>query len=102
MYTPCLLLVALFLSAFPPAARDQRAVGPMSGVTVVEHLRSELQSMLHNEAGAAEDVSLPAERFNDYLTRLGGTRAAYAKSSSGLYRRSCWWLWLLSGIDVCR
>ena len=96
MYTPCLLLVALILSAFPPAAQHQRGAAPMSGVTIVERLRSELQSVVYNQAGAAEDVSLPVAHFNPYLTRLGGARAALSRGSS------CWWLWLLSGIDVCR
>jgi hypothetical protein len=102
MYTPCLLLVALILAAFPPAAQPQRGGAPMSGVTIVERLRSELVSVLDNEAGAADEASLPAGRINDYLTRVGGARSAYADSSRGLYGSTCWWLWLLSGIDVCR
>jgi hypothetical protein len=122
MYTHCLLLVALILSAFPPAAQPQRGAAPMGGVTIVERLRSELLSVVDNEAGAAEDVSLPAGRFNPYLTRLGGARAAYAESSAEMYsptraiekpdglpgpqstfRRgsSCWWLWLLFGNELC-
>lgn len=96
MYTPFLLLVALILSAFPPAAQPQRGAAPMSGVTIVERLRSELLSVLDNEAGAAEDGNLPAGRFNDYLTRLGRPHPTVRQGSS------CWWLWLLSGIDVCR
>ena len=101
MYTPCLLLVALILSAFPPAAQQQRGAAPMSGVTIVERLRSEFLSVLRNEPGAADRVSLPAGHVNQYLTRAGGAQAAYAESSSGLYRTSCWWVWLLSGIDIC-
>jgi len=122
MYTHCVLAVALILAAFPPAAQPQRGAAPMSGVTIVERLRSELLSVLDNEAGAAEDVSLPAGGFTPYLTRVGGAGAAYVESSGEVYsakhavetpdglagprptlRRgsACWWLWLLSGIEVC-
>jgi hypothetical protein len=116
MYAHCLLLAALIFSAFPPGA------APESDVTIVERLRSEFRSVLGNKAGAAEDAIRPAGHFDFYLTRAGGARAAYAESSGevdsatlamekpdGLpgprptYRRgsSCWWLWLLFGIDVC-
>ena len=64
MNTPCLLLIALILSAFPPASQQQRGAAPMSGVTIAERLRSEFPSVLDNAAGAAEDVSLSAGRFN--------------------------------------
>jgi hypothetical protein len=121
MYTHCLLLVALILSAFPPAAQHQRGAASTHGVTIVERLRSEILIALDNEAGAAEDVSLPAGRFNPSLTRLRGARVAYAESSSDLYSAkraiekpdglpgpqptlrhgSCSWLWLLTGIDIC-
>jgi hypothetical protein len=122
MYTPCLLLAALIISAFPPSAHQQRGAAPTGGVTIVERLRSEFLSVLVNEAGAAEDVSLPAGRFNPYLTRVRGARAAYAESSAEVYsatraiekpdglpspqptfRRgsSCWWLWLLFGNQLC-
>jgi len=122
VYTHCLLLAVLIFSAFPPSAQHQRGAAPTSGVMIVERLRSELLAVLNIEAGAAEDVSLPAGRFNPYLTRVGGARASYAGSGGGGYsakraieepdglprpqpalRRgsSCWWLWLLSGIDVC-
>ena len=121
MYTPCLLLVALILSAFPPATQQQRGAAPMSGVTIVERLRSELLRVLDN--GATEEVSLPRGHFNPYLTRLGGARAPYAESGGDLYSAKraiekpdglpgpqptlrlgsrCWWLWLLSGADVCQ
>ena len=96
MYTPCLLLVALILSAFPPAAQQHRGGAPMSGVTIVERLRSELLSVLVNDAGAAEEVSLPAGHFDPYLTRLRGPQPTLRRGSA------CWWLWVLSGIDVCR
>ena len=122
MYIQCLLLVALILSGFSPAAEQPRGAAPMRGVTIVERLRSELLRVLDNEAGAAEDVSLPAGGFTPYLTRVGGAGAAYVESSGEVYsakhaieppdglpalrptlRRgsACWWLWLLSGIEVC-
>ena len=122
MYIHCLLLAALILSAFPPAAEQPRRVAPMRGVTIVERLRSELLRVLDNEAGAAEDVNPPAGRFTPYLTRVGGAGAADVESSDEVYsakhaietpdglpgprptlRRgsACWWLWLLSGIEVC-
>lgn len=121
MYAHCLLLAAVIFSAFPPSAHDQRGTAPTSGVTIVERLRSELLAVLGYEAGAAEDVSL-AERFDPYLTRVDSARVIYAESSGEVYsakraiekpaglasphstfRRAsnCWWLWLLSGVDVC-
>jgi hypothetical protein len=96
----------------------------LSGVTSLERLRSGVfLGVLDNEAGAAEDVSLPAGRFNLYLTQVGGTWAAYAESGGKVYpaKRAiekpdgppgqqptfhrgsgCWWLWLIfTGIEVC-
>ena len=95
-----------------------------SGVTSLERLRSGVfLGVLDNEAGAAEDVSLPAGRFNLYLTQVGGTWTAYAESGGKVYpaKRAiekpngppgkeprfsrgsgCWWLWLIfTGIEVC-
>lgn len=123
MYAHWLLLAALICAAFPPSAQQQRGAAPTGGVTIVERLRSELLGVLDIGAGATGDVSLPARPFNPYLTRVGGAQAAYAESSGAVYsaeraiekpdglpgpqptfRRgsNCWWLWLLSGIDVCR
>ena len=96
----------------------------LSGVTTLEQLRAGVfLGVLDNEAGAAEDVSLPAGRFNLYLTQVGGAWAAYAESGGKVYpakraiekpngppgqqptfRRGsgCWWLWLIfTGIEVC-
>ena len=96
----------------------------LSGVTSLEHLRSGVFfGLLDNEAGAAEDVSLPAGRFDLYLTQVGGAWAAYAESDSRVYpaKRTiekpndppgqqptfsrgsgCWWLWLIfTRIEVC-
>lgn len=96
----------------------------LSGVTSLENLRSGVfLGVLDNEAGAAEDVSLPTGRYNLYLTQVGGTWAAYAESAGKVYpakraiekpdgppgqqptfRRGsgCWWLWLIfTGIEVC-
>ena len=122
MYAHCLLLATLIFSAFPPSAQHQRGAAPTSGVTIVERLRSELLAVLGFEAGAAEDVSLRAEHFDQYLTRVDSARVIYAESSGEVYsakraiekpaglasphstfRRAsnCWWLWLLSGVDVC-
>jgi hypothetical protein len=94
MYTPCLLLVALILSAFPPAAQQQRGAAPMSGVTIVERLRSELLSVLDNEAGGH---LYSAKRAIEKPDGLPGPQPSLRHASSG-----CWWLWLLSGTDVCR
>ena len=123
MYTHCLLLAALIVSAFSPSAHPQRDVAPTSGVTIVERVRSELREMLDTNTGTAEDVSLPAGRFNLYLMQVGGSWAAYAESGGKVYpakraiekpdgppgqqptlRRGsgCWWLWLIfTGIEVC-
>jgi hypothetical protein len=96
----------------------------MSGVTSLEHLRSGVfLGVLDNDAGAAEDVSLPKGRFNLYLTQMSGAWTAYAESGGKVYpaKRAiekpngppgqqptfsrgsgCWWLWLIfTGIEVC-
>jgi hypothetical protein len=96
----------------------------MSGVTSLEHLRSGVfLGVLDNQAGTAEDVSLPPGRFNLYLSHKGGGWAAYAESGGSVYpaKRTiekpngppghqptfsrgsgCWWLWLIfTGIEVC-
>jgi hypothetical protein len=122
MYAQYLLLAALIVSTFSPSAQHQRGATATSGGTIVERLGSEFLSVLVNEAGAAEDVSLPARRFNPYLTRSGGAPSAATESSAEVYsaRRAietpdglpspqpafrrgsmCWWLWLLFGNELC-
>ena len=121
MVTHYLLLAALIFSTFAPSA-EQRVAAPTSDVTIAERLRSELLAALDIGAGASEDVSFSAAHVNPYLTRVGGVRVAYTESSGEVYsaeraiekpdglpgpqpkfRRgsNCWWLWLLSGIDIC-
>ena len=96
----------------------------LSGVTSLERLRSGVfLGVLENEAGAAEDVSLPVGRFNLFLAQVGGSWVAYAEVGGRIYpakraiekpdgppgqlptfRRGsgCWWLWLIfTGIEVC-
>ena len=96
----------------------------LSGVTSLERLRSGVfLGVLDNEAGTAEDVSLPAGHFNLYLMQVGGSWTAYAESGGKVYpaKRAlekpdgppgkepkfsrgsgCWWLWLIfTGIEVC-
>jgi hypothetical protein len=122
MYAECLLLVTLILSVFPPSAQQHRGAAPTSGATIVERLRSEFRRVLGNEAGAAEEGSLPVGSLNPYLTRDVGSRAAYAEPSGDVsaatrasekpdgwgspqptFRRgsACWWLWFLFGNVVC-
>jgi hypothetical protein len=105
MYTHCLLFAALIFAAFPPSAQHRRGAAPMSGVTIVERLRSELLAVLSNEAGAAEGVNFPAGQFTPYLTRVASAREEPdgLPSPQPTVRRGskCWWLWLLAGIDVC-
>ena len=101
-------------------------LGPAVAVVLGENGNIErlpARSVLDNEAGAAEDVSLPTGRFNLYLTQAGGAWAAFAESEGKVYpakrtiekpdgppgqlptfRRGsgCWWLWLIfTGIEVC-
>ena len=79
--------------------------------------------VLDNEATAAEDVSLPAGRFNLYLTQTNGAWTAYAEQGGRLYpakrtiekadgppnnepafRRGsgCWWIWMVFfSVYVC-
>ena len=95
----------------------------LSAVTSLDRLRSGVfLGVLDNEAGTAEDVSLPPGRFNLYLTQVGGAWTAYAESGGMVYpaKRSieepdgppgqqptfsrgsgCWWLWRITGIQVC-
>ena len=95
-----------------------------SGIKSMEQLRAGVfLGVLDNEAGAAEDVSLPTGRFNLYLTQSNGVLVAYAEQGGKVYpakrtiqkpegppnnqpqfRRGsgCWWLWLIfTGIEVC-
>lgn len=99
MYTHCLLLAALIFSAFSPSAHPQRDVARTSDVTIVERLRSELREILDTETRATESVSLPGRRFTPSLTRVG-----ILPLPQPTFRRAsaCWWLWLLSGVEVCR
>jgi hypothetical protein len=94
-----------------------------SGLTADAARGGVFLGVLDNEAGAAEDVSIPVGRFNLYLTQSNGTFAAYAEQGGRIYpakrtiqkaggppnnepafRRGsgCWWLWLIfTGIEVC-
>lgn len=116
MYTPCLLLFSLILSAFSPITQQHRGAAPMRGVTIVERLRSELLSVLDNEALAAEDVSLSAGSLTPYLTRVGAESSAQVYSATRAIEKpdgvpaprstlrrgsSCWWLWVLFGDELC-
>jgi hypothetical protein len=121
MYTQCLFLVALIVSAFASSAREPGAA-PTRGVTIVERLRSEFLSVLDTKAVAGEDVSLPARRSDEYLTPVSGAPDTHAESSAEAYsaaratekpdgllgsrstfRRgsTCWWLWVLFGNELC-
>jgi len=90
--------------------RDQLSAGVFLGV-------------LDNEAGTAEDVSLPPGKFNLYLSQGSSGWEAYAEQNGRLYKAKraierpdtpsrmeptfnrgsgCWWLWLIfTGINVC-
>ena len=98
MYTHCLLLAALIFSALSPSAHPQRDVARTRDVTIVERLRSELRDMLDTETGAAADVSLPERRVHPSLTRVGRLRGPQPTFRRG---SACWWLWVLSGVEVC-
>jgi hypothetical protein len=54
-------------------SRDQLAAGTLIGV-------------LDNEAGAAEDVSLPPGRFNIYLEQSGGQWQTWAEHNGKVYK----------------
>jgi hypothetical protein len=54
-------------------SRDQLAAGTLIGV-------------LDNEAGAAEDVSLPPGRFNIYLEQSGGQWQTWAEQNGKVYK----------------
>lgn len=98
MYTHCLLLAALIFSAVSPSAHPQRDVARTRDVTIVERLRSELREALDTETRATEDVSLPERRFTPSLTRVGILLVPQPTFRRG---SACWWLWLLSGVEVC-
>ena len=91
MYTQCVLLVALILSALAPVAQQQPGAAPMSGVTIVERLRFEVRSVLANETGDVYSAKRATEKPDD----LPGLQRSMRRGSS------CWWLWLVSGVDVC-
>ena len=91
MYTQCVLLVALILSAFAPVARPQPGAAPMSGVTIAERLRSEVRSVLANETGDVYSAKRAIEKPD-------GLRSLQRTIRRG---SSCWWLWLVSGVDIC-
>jgi hypothetical protein len=98
MYTHCLLLATLIFSAFSPSAHPQRDVARTSDVTIVERLRSELREMLYTETRTTEDVSLPGRRLTPSLTRVAGLPLPQPTFRRG---SACWWLWVLSGVEVC-
>ena len=108
-----LLLATLILSAFSPSAPQRHGAAPAGGVTIVERLRSELLSVLGDAAGAADDVRLSAQRSNPVLTPASGDVSLAMHGIEHLegqpelrptLRRgsSCWWLWLLFGVDACQ
>ena len=95
----------------------------LSGVTSLERLRSVFLGVLDNEAGAAEGVSLFPGPVDLHLMQVGGAWVAYAEPGGKLFpangaiegpdglprqqptfRRGsgCWWLWLFTGMQVCR
>ena len=79
--------------------------------------------VLDNEAGAADDVTLPTGTFNLYVQDKGGTLVAYAEQNGKIYHAKriaerkdtpagmepkfsrgsgCWWLNLfITGVYVC-
>ena len=59
----------------------------LSGLTSREQLAAgALIGVLDNEAGAAEDVSLPPGRFNIYLEQSGGQWQTYAEQNGKVYK----------------
>lgn len=59
----------------------------LSGITSREQLAAgALIGVLDNEAGAAEDVSLPPGRFNIYLEQSGGRWQTYAEQNGKIYK----------------
>ena len=86
MYTQCVLLVALILSAFAPVARPQPGAAPMSGVTIAERLRSEVRSVLANETGDVYSAKRAIE--NASSGPLAATPALFTSTSMRLARSS--------------
>jgi len=59
----------------------------LSGLTSREQLAAgALIGVLDNEAGAAEDVSLPPGRFNIYLEQSGGQWQTWAEQNGKVYK----------------
>jgi hypothetical protein len=93
----------------------------LSGVSSLERLRSGVfLGVRDNDAGAAENASLPAGRVNLFMTQVGGAWTPYAESGGRVYAATraiesphgppgqtfprgsgCWWLWLITRIEVC-
>jgi hypothetical protein len=59
----------------------------MSGITSRDQLAAgALIGVLDNEAGLADDVSLPSGRFNIYLEQSGGQWQTYAEQNGKVYK----------------
>jgi hypothetical protein len=104
MYAYCLLLAAFIYSAFPPFAPRHRDLAPTNVVAIVDRVHSEILDVLGLRARDADATSVVAARLGPRLTR-GSVRPATTEPDvlqPTLRRGSrCWWLWLLSGADVC-
>ena len=59
----------------------------LSGITSREQLAAgAFIGVLDNEAGAAEDVSLPPGRFNIYVEQAGGQLQTYAEQNGKIFK----------------
>ena len=113
-----------------PHARSASIDGKRVDVTpaipsgVLDRLRTAVSlGVLDTEAGAEDDLSLVAGRISPYPMPWGIARAVYAESGRTVYpakraiekpdalpawqltvrsESGCWWLWVFTGLPVCR
>ena len=102
--------------------RSDVAPATSSGVRILERLRSAVfLGVLDDEATAADEMGLPAGRFNPY-PRGGDAWTPYTESRGMVYPEKgaseksdvqpgwrpavgrwsgCWWMWVFTGVPVC-
>ena len=90
--SPHTLLLALLIAFSSPSRSAQPRF--------VDRVQSELVRALDTEARPMKGVPLSVTRFSPHLTRVGAVRTAYAGSNTRMWS-ACWWLWLLSGLELC-
>ena len=106
MYAQCLLIAALIFSAWGHSPYEQRNPAPTSVVAIVERMRSELARRVDPRLTRVDSAPLadtePGVARDSALHSAGMTPAGlYSTTSTMRLGSGCWWLWLLSGLELC-